>query len=489
VKISVGGIANETNQLIPTLTGLDHFEVTRGEEIFVRRAGRTYVGGMVDGAAGIGADVVGTLHAYASPSGTIAATAYDELKRGLLTELSRNLPVDAVGLDLHGAGSAEGCVDLEGDLCRAVRDLVGPSVPVVVTHDLHGHVTQEVADAVDLVLGVHHYPHDDMHDRGREAVLAVPRLLSGEWRPVTHVERLPLLVPTSTTYGGAGAQALAICQELERTPGVLDCTFMHGFPYTDSALVGAQVVVATDGDHQLATDVAREAAARIWDLRHDFLVRHPSPAEAVALAMASSARPVVVNETSDNPGGGAPCDGTHLLRALLDARPANAVFIGLRDPAVVAQATTAGAGAHIDIRLGGKTDDLHGTPIDCLAEVLALTDGDLRLEAAMGQGTLTRLGPTALLLVDGVRVIVISNPEQTYDRTPLLLHGIDPLDCDVVCLKSSHHFRSGWQGLAGEIITTDPPGLTTSQLEQLPRTRSPRPLFPLDPTTRYPQLC
>src|SRR6185295_14228246 len=109
-------------------------------------------------------------------------------------------PVDAVALELHGAGVADGVDDLEGDICAAVRSLIGPDVPLVVTHDLHGNITQAQADVVDAMFGVHHYPHDDMYDRGREAVEAIPRLLSGEWHPVTHVERLPLLLPPLTTY-------------------------------------------------------------------------------------------------------------------------------------------------------------------------------------------------------------------------------------------------------------------------------------------------
>jgi microcystin degradation protein MlrC len=485
LRLAIGGLAHETNQYVSSSTELEAFEVTTGDGIFSRRAGRTYVGGMLAAAAEIGAVVVGTLHAYASPSGTISAPAYRQLKDGLLERIGDALPVDAVALDLHGAGVAEEVTDLEGDLCQAVRRLVGPDVKIVVTHDLHGHATQDEADAVDLLLGVHRYPHDDMFERGHEAVMALPALVSDRSRPYTHVERLPLLVPTTTTYHGAGAAALAICQELEQLPGVIDCTFMHGFPYTDNEIVGAQVVVATEADPVLARAVARDAATRIWGLREGFTSTHPQPREALARALASPHRLVVVNETSDNPGGGAPCDGTHLLRELVAANPEGAVFIGLRDPEVVRQAQRAGAGSDLDIRLGGKTDDLHGSPLACRARVELLTDGDLHLEAAMGAGTLTRLGPTALLSIGRVRVIVISNPEQTYDRTPLLLHGIDPADCRLVCLKSSHHFRSGWQLLAEEIITTDPPGLTTTQLDQLPRQRSPRPLFPLDPEAVY----
>lgn len=485
-RLAVGGLSHETNSYVPWTTGLDRFRVTRGNEVVTGNAGRTYVGGMVDAARDLGAVAVGTMHAYAAPWGDIDRDAYATLKSELLAAIAAAMPVDAVVLDLHGAASTVDVVDLEADLCLAVRELIGPDRTLVVTHDLHGNISSEQAAAVDLMLGVHHYPHDDMYERGREAVEAIPALLSGAWRPTTHVERLPMLVPTTTTYDGVGARVLAMCQELEQHEAVIDCTFMHGFPYTDNELVGAQVVVTTNGDRGLAERVAREAAGRIWQAREEFVVVHPTPSEAIALALQLPGQPVVVNETSDNPGGGAPCDGTHLLRALLEARPESAVFVGLTDPEVVAQAHAAGVGARIEIQLGGKTDDLHGAPISCSASVRTLTDGEVRLEAAMGGGSVLRLGLTAGLVVDGVDVIVISRREQTFDRTPLVLHGIDPLRRKIVALKSSHHFRSGFQDLAAGIVTTDPPGLTTVQLAQLPRTRSPRPLFPLDEQACYP---
>lgn len=486
-RLALGGLEHETNQYVAFPTTLAHFRVTRGKDIITGDHGRTYLGGMLAAACDLGADVVGTLHAAAPPWGTIEGTTYLGLKDELLTALKAALPVDAVALALHGAGVVDGLDDLEGDLCAAVRSLVGPDVPIVVTHDLHGNVTQAEADATDLMFGVHHYPHDDMYERGREAIESIPLLLNGHWHPTTHVERLPLLLPTTTTYLGAGAQALELCRQAEDDDAVIDCTFMHGFPYTDNSIVGSQVVVTTNDDPEHARYVARKVAAAIWALREQFVVQHLLPAEAVSTALATDGRPVVINETSDNAGGGSPCDGTHLLRALLAAKPVDAVFVGIKDPDVVRQATDAGIGTTIDIRLGGKTDRLHGDPIDCTAYVKTLTDGETRLEAPTGKGWRYPLGPTARLVIDGVDVIVISEGMQTIDRTPLLLHGIDPLDRKLVALKSSQHFRSGFQDLAAAIITTDPPGLTTLQLDQLPRSRSPRPLFPLDADAAYPE--
>lgn len=486
-RVAVGGLFHETNQYVESPTTLKDFYVVRDDEVFSGRmsTGRTCLGGMLEAARDLGALPVGTLWASAPPWGTIEPGAYEALKHELLERIDASLPIDGVVLDIHGAGVAEGVDDIEGDVCAAVRAATGPDVVLAVTHDLHGHITQTEADAVDAMFSVHDYPHDDMYDRGREAVEWIGRQLEHGRKPSIHVERLPLLMPTTTTYEGPGRHARDICLALEQQPDVIDVAFMHGFPYTDNAHVGAQVVSMVCGSRDRAAQVARHAAAAVWDMRAGFMATYPQPEDAIRQALETPGAPIVINETSDNPGCGGPGDGTHLLRALLDAHPEAAVYCGIRDQDVVRQAHEAGIGSTIEITLGGKADRLHGAPIECSAYVKVLTDGETVIEALTGRGWKYPLGPTALLLIAGVEVIVITRNAQTLDRTPLILHGIDPLQRKLIGLKSSQHFRSGFQSLAAAIIPTDPPGRTTMRLETLPRAHSPRPIFPLDPDAVY----
>ncbi|MCK9906680.1 M81 family metallopeptidase, partial [Frankia sp. Cpl3] len=104
------------------------------------------------------------------PAGTIAKETYDELKSILIKGITEAGPLDAICLALHGAGVAEGVDDLEGDLLQAVRDAVGYSIPLIVTLDLHGNLTEKMVSQADVMLGVHLYPHTDCYERGIEAV-------------------------------------------------------------------------------------------------------------------------------------------------------------------------------------------------------------------------------------------------------------------------------------------------------------------------------
>lgn len=484
MRIALGGISHETNTYADSVSGptdLDSFHVRRGDRMLKARGTATFVGGFLDACDEFGAEPVPTLWAYANPSGTVTAAAYAALRDELLERLAAAGPVDAVALELHGAGVVEGIDDLEGDLGAAVRGLVGRDVPIVAALDLHGNITDEMAETFDAFFGNHLYPHTDGRERGREAVAAVPHILAGTWAPVIHVEHLPMLLPPAATDPGEPAAEMnEICRAIEARPGVIDCTVFHGFPYVDVPHVGVHVVVTTHDDHALAVACAREVGTWIWANRERFRKEAHSPEGAVQTArklVAAGTRPVVINETCDNPGGGSPGDGTHLLRAMLDADLHDAAFGFVADPEVAGRAHRAGVGARVEVRLGGKHGDLHGPPIELSCVVRTLTDGRIVLQHMM-QGVLVDLGPSARLHSDGVDVIVTSQPFQTLDAEIFLLHGIDVTRCSVVGLKSSAHFRAGFGHLAGAIFTADAPGLTTNKVEVFDHVRAGRPLWP-----------
>jgi microcystin degradation protein MlrC len=250
-------------------------------------------------------------------------------------------------------------------------------------------------------------------------------------------------------------------------------------------------VSCTAASADAARSGARAVAAWIWENRERFRSEHEDPDGAVRAAkrlVAAGTTPVIVNETNDNPGGGAPGDATHLLRAMLDADLTDACFGFITDPETAAAAHRAGVGATISVRVGGKHDDLHGTPIPLTAYVKVLTDGRFTLQRMLA-GVALDLGPSCRLVVGGpdgtFDLLVTSQPFQTIDDEVFLLHGVDVRRKTVVGLKSSQHFRAGFADLAGAIVTSDAPGLTTLRTEVFARSRATRPLWPADPEAAW----
>ena len=101
----------------------------------------------------------------------------------------------------------------------------------------------------------------------------------------------------------------------------------------------------------------------------------------------------------------------------------------------------------LDLELGGKRDRLHGEPLRVRAEVSRLSDGRFKLKAMLA-GVELALGPMARLRIGGVDVLVASRSQQVFDPEIFKLHGIDVARQRIVALKSSHHFRAGFQSLA-----------------------------------------
>lgn len=495
MRIAVAGVSHETNTYCKDSTPHDAFYVYRGAKMLSARGQQSDLGGAVDACERLGIDLVPILFANAQPSGIIEWDAYAGFKSEILHGLAEAGPLDGCVLLLHGAGVVDGIDDLEGDLAMAVREQLG-DVPIAASFDLHGNVTQSMADALNGVFACHHYPHIDLHLRAAEAVESVrDMVLSGERTRCT-VVRLPMLLPTTTTYEGVGKEMLARLQALHEQAGCLNLSWFHGFPYTDVPHVGSYVVSSYLLEEEAeAIGAARSFADTLWSRRESFLPRSLSGDEAVAEALAKAAartpeqarRPVVIHETSDNCGGGAPGDGTHLLRSMLQAELGNrACFAFLVDAETAAQAHAAGVGSEIHISLGGKTDDLHGAPLELHAYVKSLHDGRLTMRA-MFRGAPLNVGPIARLVVDDMDIVVASRRSQTFDTEPFLAVGIDVTHYPIVALKSSNHFRAGFQDLAAAIVTADTPGLTTHHIEVFPRQRTERRLWPLDPQAEFPE--
>lgn len=473
-KIAIGQINHESNPMALSPTTLDDFKRCtwfEGAAIFPAYAGvNDYIAGMIDKGRKLKVTLVPTLSTTAPPSGLITDSCYSTLKSTLINGLIQQAPFDGICLALHGAGEADSCRDIEGDLLKDIRAYVGADIPIVISLDLHSHITPEMVANCNAMIGVKHYPHIDYHETGAKAMDLLVRTLTGAIVPVMSIQRIPMLVFPSmaSTFESPAKDVLDYSRELATKPGILDCTFIHGFPYGDMPHTAAYAVVTADANQELANNTAMCLKDFAWGLRERFVGTFPEPDEGIALAMKSTRWPVVINETSDNPGSGTPGDGTYLLRALLNANEPKTCFGFIYDPEVAAHAHRAGIGARINIRLGGKTDTLHGEPILIHdAHVAALADGVFKIISPMMTGATVNLGPTARLTVGNVDIIVAGTRIQTFDDQLFKLVGIDITQYRLVALKSIQHFKAYFNQVAGDIITVDPPGLSTSRIERL----------------------
>ncbi|MBR5044492.1 MAG: M81 family metallopeptidase, partial [Clostridia bacterium] len=324
MRIATGGFEHETNSFctIPVTKETVRRATVSGEAFFERNRGvRNMDGGTIDACRDLGIELVAVSRAELDSAGPTERAAYEEFRDRMVEELWRahlNKPLDAVALNIHGAGIADGYPDLEGDLLRAVRERFGREIPIGITLDLHANVTPEMMELSDVTVGYKTYPHVDTY----ESAYRVVELLHESWkrgkRFYQALVRLPWHIAPAcgvTLSGGAGDVMQYDRNLTERTPGVFDVTFFHGFPYADVPFSGASVTAVAETP-DVARGAAEQATKYAWSVRHGFTAPINSPKRAMDLAEKEPGV-VVINESSDNPGGGAPGDGTHLLREML----------------------------------------------------------------------------------------------------------------------------------------------------------------------------
>ena len=213
--------------------------------------------------------------------------------------------------------------------------------------------------------------------RGVEAAGMMVSTLTGAIHPVVALKKLPMMPPTINmrTTEGPMVQLFKEAREMEAREGVINVSVFGGFPYADVERVGSSVVVVTDGDIALAKQLSTDLGGVLWSLRNKFLKELVSVEHAVDKAVRAAEGPIILADVADNPGGGAPGDGTVILRALLEKNVENVGFAVIKDLEAVERAIETGVRGRLRMTIGGKTDNLHGEPVEVCGQVRTITDG------------------------------------------------------------------------------------------------------------------
>ncbi|MGE0315251.1 MAG: M81 family metallopeptidase [Lautropia sp.] len=478
MRVAVGGFMHETNSFSPVPTRYEDFAHAGDREPLVRGAAmlETFsssnvgVGGALDVLRGAGLTPVPLLWASAAPAGHVTRDAYERIVAMLLDDLRAALPVDGIYLCLHGAMVVEHVEDGEGELLGRVRALVGDSVPIVASLDFHSNTTPQMFRLADALVSYRTYPHVDMRDTGRRSAELLVEVLKGR---VLHraFRQLDFLIPL-TWQGTTSAPCKALIAELvERETGpVASLSFTPGFPAADIHDCGP-TVFGYGWDANATAHAVEALAQAVRDAERDFGGRLYSADDAAVEAKrlcVGSSRPIVLADTQDNPGAGGTGDTVWLLDALVRHAVDGAVVASIADAASAKAAHAAGLGATIDVEIGAKSGLPSHTPLRVRARVERLTDGSFTGTGPMAYGRPQRLGPTALLAIGGVRVIVASRKTQALDQSLLRHVGIEPAQARVIALKSSVHFRADFEPIAERVLVVAAPGLMLVDPAALP---------------------
>ncbi len=484
-RIAIGGILTECNHLggLPiNLATYESTELDRGEEML--SATTSVVGGMLSVLREARAEPLPLLFASACAGGPITSDCYQQLRDELLERFDAALPVDGVLLPLHGAALAEGNDDPEGEIISEVRRRVGPDIPIVVTLDLHANITAEMVSQADAILAWETYPHQDQFQTGQRGARLLLDTLAGNCRPKMAMAKVPVITSAihGSTVDGPFARLMQHTKSLEARHDVLSTSLLLIHPYMDVEEMGSGGLVITDGDLDLAVELATGIARRYWQHRHELEPETSVPAEAIRRGVEIEGGPVILVETADCCGGGAAGDSIATLQALVEANVEDLCYVPVVDPAAAAACHAAGEGAEITVELGHKRDPRWGTPRSYSGVVNTLSDGQFTYTGGQWEGHLTHMGPTAVLSVGAIRVLISSRATYDWADEQFRLVGLDPAIAKFIVAKNPMNYRWAYGEIAAGTLVLDTPGPTPATLKHVKFQKLRRPYFPADET-------
>jgi microcystin degradation protein MlrC len=482
--IAIGALLFEGNTLSPVVATIQDFRnkyFHSGADLVEKlRGGAVEMSGAIAALEEARAEIVPLFATHGGAGGRVAADAYRELKGLLLTPLKDAGDLDGVYLALHGAFVCEGVDDVEGDILADVREVVG-DIPLVISCDLHAHITARMMTHADSIIGYRHYPHDDARDTGERCTQMLLQTLGGEIRPVTGVRKAPMLLPplnSRTTGAGPMVEMHRWARAAEAEDDILAVSYFPVQPWLDLPEVGFAAVVVTDGDLQKADDLAVQLCQEAWQRRHEFLAELVEPQEAIHKGLAIEGQPIILSDTADCTGGGGSGDSAIVLKALLDSGVNAPAIILIVDPETVQESRLAGAGNRFRARIGNKVNPVYGAPVEAEVEVLRLFSGDFSYTGGIMAGPAT-MGPAALLRAGPVKVVVSTYSSYEYADEQFRAAGLEPRHYKFVVVKNPMNYLAAYAYAPAKMVL-DTPGPTTCNLAAVPWRHITRPRFPVD---------
>ncbi|MYZ44728.1 M81 family metallopeptidase [Schauerella aestuarii] len=440
------------------------------------------------------------LFANAESGGPVDHGFFTDTLNAFEAGLRAALPLDAVYICEHGAAITTACDDPDGAVFALVRRTVGDGVPVVATVDLHANVSDLMVDSVDTLISYRRNPHVDMAERGADAARVLRELMAGGEVAVAHVRaggevavahvRMPVCAPPTQllTAPGTGpyADMIEAAEAWLDDPRIINISAVAGFVYGDTPKNGMTVIVSTRNDAALAKQIAQDLALPAWHARSAFSPALTSLAHAVEMARDAGANPrlpaLCLADVADNPGGGGRGNTPYLLQALLAAGAKHVIMGVITDAALCAEAHQLPIGASFTARFNRDDATLYSEAFEAQATVVKHHAGQGVGRRGQLAGCRFDLGPSVLLDIGGISVVVITNRHQCHEPMFFEMFGLDIAAARTVVVKSRGHFRAAFDEFfkPAQIYSVDAPGLTSPVLSRFDFRRLPRPVVPMD---------
>ena len=472
-KIAIAGLAIESSTFSPAKTEAAAFLAREGDAVF-----NYYPFLKKKTSQRKSADWRPTLRGHALPGGIVTRKAYDSLVGKTLNMLEKELPLDGLFFDIHGAMSVVGIDDPEGDFIKKIRALVGTKTLISTSMDLHGNVSKRLAEHTDLITCYRMAPHEDALESKQRAVdNLLSRLISGKGKPKYKAWiPVPILLPgeKTSTRIEPGKSLYQMVQPMTEKKGVIDAAIWVGYAWADEPRNHGVVMVTGDNKKEVS-ESADSLALAFWDARNKFEFVAPTAnlKTCLSYALKSNKKPYIISDMGDNPTAGGAGDVTWTLRELLnnkafknDTGP-ELIYASIPGPEMIKAALKGGLNSAVSAKVGAQVDNRFSPPILLEGTVEAIHQGDVHAETEV------------VIKVGSIRVIVTKKRKPYHREKDFTQLGLNPRKTDILVVKIGYLVPELYN-MRGDWIMALTPGGVDQDLERLNYKRIKRPMFPLD---------
>lgn len=484
MKIVLCEFRQESNSFNPIVAGRYSFEmggICEGES-FIRKIEKEpcAAAGMLHTFREAGVNLIPTYSMVSQSGGPVEQQLVEAYWDKLSAMIKANLPLDGVMMSLHGATQAEKWEDVCGELLERIRIMVGEKAVIAVSCDMHANVTDKMLANADFVSGYLSYPHTDYYDVGCRAARLALRKLGGEEVHMTAM-RVPMIVPASgyTTLQGEYKTFVDEAKAFIENGTILDFSVFQMQPWLDVS-VGGSTVIAVAKDAAVASDVAHRFGDRLFNMRELFKSNLYSMDEVFDIARTNtSGKPVVLVDSADSSNAGAVGDNAAVIKHLLERGETLKTAIYLNDGPAADKAIAVGVGNEMDVTIGGSIDRKYSSSVAARVRVKHIfTDGTFTQSGPAGKGLINNIGPTAVLTMGNISILVCHNTAGNGDLQLYRGFGIEPAEQQLVVVKACTSHRAAYSLISDMIYPTNTPGAACADLIKLKFSRLPSDFYP-----------
>ena len=486
-RVGVASIIQETNTFSANQSTMQDFEIQGiwlGADVETQSQGMNIeVAGSLERLRTHGFEAVPLMRAWAMSGGVFLETELTKMKALLKREILSAGTLDGLILNLHGALVSESDDHTDAQIAEFAREILGPDVPIVVTHDLHGNPSRRIVATSDALIGFRTYPHIDQGDTGRRAADLMNHLLTNNRTLGTTLKKLHMIIPAETM--GTSDQPLLQIRELADSlidDEILDISLFPVQPWIDVTEVGFGITVVHSGNIERANECAEIIRRALWKIHKEFQATLYSVEDAISHAIKGyHGKMQVIAQSSDAPTGGSTGDDSRVVAALVNYGSDIPSACTVVDAPAVDKAFTQEIGDEISLSLGFTIDPRWGSAVTVQTKLIKKGEAPVVLTGPAMTGQVVSIGRWVVLeSANKVKILVSESGTTTFDPAGYEIAGIDLDECVIVHVRSPLLFKSGFAGRYGQAFSLDLDGPTTPNIKKLKFSKVPRPMIGLD---------